>query len=106
MNKRLATLIQMTSAGTQDPFVWYALALEYRKEGRVEEALATFTTLRERNPDYLPMYLMAGQMLLENDRREAAREWLGAGIALARRKGDGKTLSELEATLDEASDEI
>ncbi|HLV65396.1 MAG TPA: tetratricopeptide repeat protein [Polyangiaceae bacterium] len=104
MNKRLAALIQMTRAGTQDPFAWYALALEYKKEGQLEDALATFTTLRERSPDYLPMYLMAGQMLLEAERREAAREWLEAGIALARTKGDGKTLSELEAALDEASE--
>jgi predicted Zn-dependent protease len=99
MNKRLAALEKMTASGTADAFAWYALALEYRKEGRIDDALATFRTLRERDASYLPMYLMAGQMLVEAARSADAREWLEAGVALARAKGDSKTLGELESEL-------
>lgn len=101
MNKRLSMLENLTASGSADAFAWYALALEYRKEQRVDDALRTFESLRERDPEYLPMYLMAGQMLIESDRSAEARAWLTQGIDLARRKGDGKTLSELSAALDQ-----
>jgi tetratricopeptide (TPR) repeat protein len=99
MNKRLSVLEQVTGSGTADAFAWYALGMEYRKEGRPEDALRAFESLREKHPDYLPMYLMAGQLLVELARYKDAREWLAAGIELARATGDGKTLGELEAEL-------
>lgn len=102
MNKRLEMLEKLTGSGTNDSFAWYGLALEYKKEKRFEDALRTFETLRARDPEYLPMYLMAGQLLIELRRFEPAREWLSAGIELARKKGDGKTLGELESALSEA----
>lgn len=99
MNKRLALLEQMTSAGNADSFAWYGLAMEYRKEGRLEDALRTFETLRERDPEYLAMYLMAGQLLLEAKRADAARGWLERGLEVARRQGNSKALGELEDAL-------
>lgn len=101
MNKRLAFLEQTTRAGTADSFAWYALGLEYRKEARPDDAIATFRTLRERDPGYLALYLMAGQTLVEAERGADAKEWLEAGIRLAREKGDGKALGELESLLAE-----
>ena len=101
MNKRLEMLEGLSRAGKADSFALYALAMEYRKEGRGEEALATFQTLRTKDADYLPMYLMAGQLLLEAERSSDARIWLEAGVALAIRKGDGKAKNELEAALSE-----
>lgn len=99
MSKRLAVLEKLTSSSSADSFAWYALAMEYRKEGRAEDALAAFRTLRERDAGYLPMYLMAGQLLVETARHDEARAWLEAGIELARAKGDSKTLGELESEL-------
>jgi predicted Zn-dependent protease len=77
--------------------------MEYRKEGQLEQALSAFETLRQKDASYLPVYLMAGQLLVEAGRGEEARSWLLAGIDLARQKGDGKTLGELEAELAQAS---
>jgi predicted Zn-dependent protease len=101
VNKRLAFLEQTTRAGSADPFAWYALGLEYRKEQRWDEAVATFAALREKDPGYLPLYLMAGQTLVDAERGAEAGEWLRAGMALARERGDGKTLGELESALAE-----
>jgi predicted Zn-dependent protease len=86
-------------AGSSDPFVWYGLAMEYRGLERTEEALATFEELRRRSPDYVPMYLMCGQMLESMARAADARTWLLSGIEAARRKGDAHAASELEAAL-------
>src|SRR6187455_2811828 len=95
MNKRLAMLESLIAGGSADAFAWYGLAMEYRRAGRVSEALATFGSLRERQPDYLPMYLMAGQLLIEQQRTAEAREWLEAGVALAQAQNAAQALGEL-----------
>jgi predicted Zn-dependent protease len=99
VSKRLFYLEKVTAAGTEDPMPWYALAMEYRTIGRHDEALQTFTTLRTRKPDYVPMYLMCGQMLEGLGRVDEAREWLEAGIGAAREKRDSHALGELEGAL-------
>ena len=101
MSKRLAFLEKLTAEGTEDPLAWYGLAMEYRKLERWDEALQTFTTLRTRQPDYVAMYLMCGQMLLGIGRADEAREWMTTGIAAAKKKGDGHAVSELESALAE-----
>ncbi len=99
VNKRLAYLEKVTRDGTTDPFPWYGLALEYRNLERWDESLQTFTTLRTQHPDYVPAYLMCGQMLEKAGRKDEARAWLEAGIEAARKKKDGHALSELESAL-------
>ena len=100
-SKRLDFLTKMTSSGSTDPFVWYGLAMEYRSLGRSDEALATFEALRERAPDYVPMYLMCGQMLESMGRIDDARKWLSSGLDAAQAKGDGHAMSELKSALDQ-----
>jgi hypothetical protein len=73
--------------------------MEYRKLERWDEAIQTFTTLRTRNPDYIAMYLMCGQMLDGIGRKDDAREWLEAGAARARTKGDAHALGEIESAI-------
>lgn len=99
MNKRLTLLETLTQSGKADAFAWYGLALEYKREGRSADALATFQKLRDLHPDYLPMYLMAGQLLLGEERADEAKEWLRAGIATAQRQGNAHALGELESAL-------
>jgi predicted Zn-dependent protease len=98
-SKRLEVLLKMTSSEKADSFAWYALALEYKGLGRIDEALTTFEDLRKRDADYVPMYLMCATMLTEANRREQAKEWLGSGLAAARKKGDGHAAGEIEAAL-------
>jgi predicted Zn-dependent protease len=99
VSKRLAFLEKLTADGSPDPMAWYGLALEYRNLERWDEALQTFTTLRTRQPDYVAMYLMCGQMLEKLGRKDEARDWLEAGVAAARAKRDTHALGELEGAL-------
>jgi len=98
-NKRLAVLEKMVASGNAEALAYYGLALEYRKLGRIDDALATFQTLRAREASYLAMYLMAGQMLIEHGRGSEAAEWLRARIEIAREQGNMKALGELESAL-------
>ncbi|MCS6901567.1 MAG: hypothetical protein RMJ98_18145 [Myxococcales bacterium] len=99
MSKRLAFLEKMTAAPHADPFAWYGLALEYRSLGRLEDCLKTFETLRLREPGYVPMYLMAAQVLSQLGRSAEARDWAQQGVEQARLKGDHHTLGELQSLL-------
>ncbi|HLM73911.1 MAG TPA: tetratricopeptide repeat protein [Polyangiaceae bacterium] len=99
MSKRILMLEKMVEDGTKDPFHWYALALEYAGLNQQDDALRTFSSLRSKTPDYVPMYLMCGTMLLKAGRAEEGRAWLTEGVGVARSKGDTHALSELEEAL-------
>lgn len=99
MNKRLTFLENLVASGKADAFARYALGMEYKKEGRWDEALATFTALREVEPAYVPQYLMAAAAASDAGRKDEARAWLEQGIGVARRSGDGHALGELESAL-------
>ncbi len=98
-SKRLVFLEKLTSEGSTDPMAFYSLAMEYRGLERFDDALQTFTSLRSRSPDYVPMYLMCGQMLEKLERLDDARSWYEAGITKARASGNGHAASELESAL-------
>jgi tetratricopeptide (TPR) repeat protein len=99
MNKRLAFLEQHCQNPAADSFAFYGLGMEYRKEGRVDDAVATFEKLKAKDPDYVAMYLMAGQTLIDAGRGDEARNWLETGISVAQRKHDSHALGELESAL-------
>lgn len=98
-SKRLAVLEKMTAGGSKDPFAWYGLAMEYSSLGRVEDALKTFTALKELDASYVPMYLMCGTMLAKAGRVEEARAWLNDGLAASQAKGDQHAYSEIQGAL-------
>jgi len=104
MSKRLAMLEKMTAGGAGDAFAWYALANEYKSLDRFDEAIRTFQTLREREPSYVPQYLICGTMLLEAGRSDEARDWLSDGLPRAQTAGDAKAVSELQEALERLSD--
>lgn len=99
MNKRLTYLTQLIDSGKADAFAHYALAMEYKKAGNVAEAGRAFTLLRDKFPDYVPQYLMAGQMYLDDKQLELASDWLSRGVVVAEKMGDSKAAGEIQAAL-------
>jgi len=97
---RIAMLTEILAANPGDAFARYGLAMEYSKAGDVERALAEFTTLLEKNPDYTPGYFMAAQTLAAADRVDEAKRMLVDGISSARRTGDAHAQSEMTAMLE------
>lgn len=99
MSKRLEMLELMTSKKPDDPFVWYARAMELRSLERKDEALAAFDDVAARFPTYVPTYLMAAQVAAELGRGDDARGFAERGVEKARAAGDGHALSELSSFL-------
>jgi predicted Zn-dependent protease len=100
MNKRLQMLDAMIEKGTDDPFVRYARALELRGEDDHERALQALAEVRTLHPDYVPTYLMAGQLAVELERIDEARQWLEQGLHAAEAARDEHARSELQQALD------
>jgi len=80
-------------------FLRYALAMEYVSAGQPDQALTTFRELLQRDPDYVPAYLQAGQVLAQQGRPSEAREILTAGLQAAQRMGDGHAAGEMSGLL-------
>lgn len=97
---RLEQLRQFIHDDPNDPFNYYALALEYAKSD-VETAITQFKTLLQNYPDYLPAYYQAGNLLESAGDREQAIAVFEKGIALAKQQQQYKTLRELQSVLDE-----
>jgi tetratricopeptide (TPR) repeat protein len=98
---RTEMLKQFLAENPNDAFARYGLALEYVNAGQIDSGLEEFKTILRSNPDYTPAYQMAAQALLGAQRNQEARQLLEDGIACARRTGNQKALSEMQALLDE-----
>jgi predicted Zn-dependent protease len=98
---RLETLRRIAAQRPTDPFPQYGLALELRSEGKLDEAIEVFTALRTNAPDYVPQYLMHGQVLIALERKDDAKAVLTEGLAVAQKKGDGHAAGEIEGALAE-----
>jgi len=97
---RLAMLEKMASAPGAEPFARYGLAMEYRRLGRLDDAVRRFSELVRDEPAYVPTYLMYGQVLVELGRPDEARAIFERGIEAARAAGDDHAASELAAARD------
>jgi hypothetical protein len=84
-----------------DAFSRYGLAMECMSSGDPAAALHQFGLLIEQHADYIPAYLMYGQLLARESRPGEAKQILSSGIAAARNKGDQHALSEMEVLLAE-----
>ena len=84
-----------------DAFSRYGLALECMTSGDAAAADQHFRTLLEHNADYIPAYLMYGQLLVRESRTEEARRVLSIGVDAASKAGNQHARSEMEALLND-----
>jgi len=90
---------EMLALDPDDAFLRYGLAMEYASAGQDELAVQQFAELARRNPNYVPAYLQAGQVLARLGRDDEAREILRAGITVANRAGEDHAAGEMNGLL-------
>lgn len=93
--KRLQQLQRFLEQSPEDPFLLYALAIEYVGLNQDGAAETLFRKLLTENPDYLASYYHYGRLLERLERVDEALAMFAAGVELAQRQGDEKTLREL-----------
>lgn len=94
--KRVELLKKFIEEEPDDPFNYYALALEYA-ESDPESAISIFRKLIVQHKEYLPTYYKLAHLLCDTNQIEEANKLFEAGIALAEKQGDLKALAELRA---------
>jgi tetratricopeptide (TPR) repeat protein len=95
-NNRTDNLQKMLEITPQDPFLHYALGLEYESAGEDLKARQQFDYLLVNHPDYLPLYYQFGHLLSRLGERDKALWVLQKGINLAQERKETKTLAELK----------
>lgn len=99
MTSRLEQLELLASKDPGDPFIQYAIALEYVSSNRLEQAAEILERLMEASPDYTAGYHQAGRVYEQLDSDEEARRCYERGIVVAERQGDAKDLDEMREAL-------
>lgn len=94
-------LEEFVSRQPDDAFSRYGLAMECMNSGDTQAADSHFRELLQRNSSYVPAYLMYGQFLARESRKEEARTILMQGIAAATQAGNSHALSEMQSLLSE-----
>jgi tetratricopeptide (TPR) repeat protein len=97
-NNRVAMLVRMREEQPDDPFIPFALGMEFIMSNR-PQALHYFEETKRLFPEYLPVYYQLALLSLEREQTEEAKQYLNEGIAIATRQGEVKTLNELKALL-------
>lgn len=99
---RIATFRTFIQRNPADPFPRYGLAMELRSRGDLEASAEAFEELVRDFPDYVPSYLMSGNVLAELGRRPEAVARYRRGVEVAGARGDAHAKKELEAALADA----
>lgn len=92
---RIQLLRQFTEEEPENPFNWYALALEFR-ESDAEQAVSLFSKLLENHPTYLATYFPAAHLFAEIGDLDQSKVIFENGIELAREQKNTKALQELQ----------
>ena len=83
-----------------NPFPRYALAMELRSGGSLDEAAEALRTLTAELPAYVPAWLQLGMLLDQLGLVDEARTVLTQGIERAREAGNAHALGEMQGVLD------
>lgn len=95
MSDRLKTLLQWLEEKPTDSFLIFAVAQEYHKTERFEEAIKTYRKLEKVNPDYVGLYYHLAHCYVTVENHGEALDVYNSGIEVARKLNDQHALSEL-----------
>ena len=98
---RIDKLKAYLSENPQDSFLQHALALEYIKQGRDEEARVLFQSVLDREPGYVGSYYHLGKLLERLGEAEAAIVVYKKGMEEAKKAGENLAERELRAAYEE-----
>jgi tetratricopeptide (TPR) repeat protein len=99
MPSRLEAIQEMLLEDPHDPFLNYALALEYVNANNIEKATSIIEEIIQRDENYLAAYYQLGKLYEELNLKEKAIETYHKGIEIAKKQNSRKTLGELTEAL-------
>jgi len=97
---RIEILKGFLKENPNDSFSRYALALEYVKLDKHDDAVQEFETVKKNDPDYVATYFQLGQLYQKIGKTHDAEKTFRTGITVATKLGEDHTRSELEGALE------
>lgn len=97
---RKEELLIMLEEEKDDPFLHYALGLEYLKEMNYQEALRYFQKTLSLDNHYTAAYYQLGMIFRELDIVDVARDYFEKGKQIAEEQKDRRTAGEFEEALE------
>jgi tetratricopeptide (TPR) repeat protein len=94
-NSRIESLLKALPSRENDPFVYYAVGIEYRNAGDDEQALHYLELVHTRFPEYVPNYYHLAAQLEKAENYDRALEIYAEGLRRAQAAGDTHAYSEL-----------
>lgn len=95
----------MLASEPEDPFLRYAIAIEYRKTDKTK-ALQMLEELATSNPEYPATYYILAEMYQEVGRMAEALATYQKGIAICQQVQDRHALSELQRAYQQLQEEL
>lgn len=93
---RLKQLQEFLLTDPKDPFLWYALAMEFHNGSAYQDAIKHYKYLLEHFPDYIGTYYHFGRLYLETNDIPNALNIYKKGIYIAKKSKDTHALRELK----------
>lgn len=93
--ERLGQLRALLAEEPNDPFLRYAIALELKRAGRMEEAAADLERLIREDPKYIACYYQLALILVDMGRAAEAIDVCEVGSLQCLTTGDRKARNEL-----------
>lgn len=103
--ERIKFLLEQIALDLEEPFYYYALAIEY-KDNQQDKAIEYFEKLLQEFPEYLPTYYHAAALFFETNQNKEAKKTYILGIKLAEKLNKEKALKELKSAYQMFLDEI
>ena len=103
MSSRLEAIRKIVEQKPTDPFARYGLAMELRNTKQLAKANTCFIQLEKLSPDYVPQYLMHGNLLEQLGKKEEAKAVYARGIEVARKARNMHAMGELQGALEAIS---
>ena len=103
---RIDQLLEFIAQSEADSFLIHALALEYVKESKYEEAQVYFERNEQLNPTYIATYYHLGKLYQKLGANEKALAIYTKGMDRSQAAGDMKTYNEIFLAKDFLEDEM
>ncbi len=101
---RIEKIMEILQDQPKDSFLKHALALEYIKIDKEDEAIIQFVELLNNEPDYVGSYYHLAKLYERNQETDAAIEIYKKGMEVAKKLKDNHNLNELRSAYDNLVD--
>ncbi|HEY2726050.1 MAG TPA: hypothetical protein VGI61_02675 [Parafilimonas sp.] len=98
---RIEKLLELLQQMPDDNFLKHALALEYIKLEKDDDARILFESILNESPDYIGSYYHLGKLLERKNEREKAIDWYEKGMKQAKIANDQHAYNELQAAYED-----